>query len=127
MIMNVRRSSACLLIAAIALGTGACNFVALAKPAVSKTVTAQGDVAGVTAQLGEASKEVGFKFVSANTEKGIVTGSRGYGYTESTYLRADVKPAGDGVEVKVEVKSSGEAKQAVDQIIEALAKRVKTS
>lgn len=125
--MTTRRVAPYVFIAALALSSNACNFVALAKPAAAKTVTVQGDVAGVTAQVGEASKEVGFKFVSANIEKGIVTGSRGYGYTESTYLRADVKAAGAGVEVKVEVKSSGEAQQAVDQIIQALAKRVKTT
>ena len=108
---------------ALASGVAGCNMAALVKPQAEKILTVQGDKTAALNQLSDAAKEVNFKYVSINA-KGYVTGSRGMGYSESTYLQAEVKEDGGALKVTIRMKSSGSAQEALDQVVAAFSKRV---
>ncbi len=120
---NIRRSVKLAVAFALVFGAAGCNMAALVKPQAEKILTVKGDKAATLNQLSDAAKEVNFKYVSIN-DKGYVTGSRGMGYAESTYLQAEVKEEGGALKVTVRTKSSGSAQDALDQVVTAFSKRV---
>ena len=114
------------LIGAFVLTSGACTFMAVVKPGATRVLTVKSsDMPAAATQIGEAAKEVGFKYVRVNTKTGIVVGQRGYGYTQYTSLTVQVKSVGPDAEVTIGVKSSDKAEAVVDEVIAALSKRVK--
>lgn len=120
---HVRRSVKFAVAFALAAGVAGCNMAALVKPQAEKILTVQGEKTATLNHLSDAAKEVNFKHVSINS-KGYVTGSRGMGYSESTYLQAEVKEDGSALKVTVRMKSSGSAQEALDQVVAAFSKRV---
>jgi len=123
----VRRFTPLALIASLAIGSGGCMYSAMVKPKAEKTVSAQGTKAEILAQLSETFKELELKFVNVNEKAGYVGASRGHGYTESTFIEARVIGDASPLQVRVQVKSSGNGQELLDQIMAAFAKRAKVS
>ena len=124
---DARRFMPLVLIAALTLSSGACMYTALIKPKAEKIVSVQGNKAEILAQLSETFKELELKSVNVNEKAGYVGASRGYGYTESTFIEARVIGDVQPLQVRVQVKSSGNGQELLDQIMAAFAKRAKVS
>ncbi|MBI5246662.1 MAG: hypothetical protein HY923_05735 [Elusimicrobia bacterium] len=122
-----RRLAPYALVAAFAVASGGCMYTALVKPKAEKIVTVQGSKAEILAQLSETFKELELKSINVNAKAGYVGAARGLGYAESTFIEARVIGDAAPLQVRVQVKSSGDGQALLDQIIAAFSKRAKVS
>lgn len=125
MSIDARRLAPLAVLACFSAVSGGCVYAALVKPKAEKVVTVSTGKAETLAKVAATFKDLGLSGISTNEKAGYVGASRGLGLGESTFIEARTVPDSTPLQVRFQVKSSGDAQKLLDEIVAAFGKRAK--